>query len=223
MMYSEMKKNQHGRSRIAVDSVLWVAGCGMFAVASILVALSLPIASPDGNGVLAWAQQHTVMLQIADELLSFSAPILVASILMLYRNLRKKRPALANVALAFVGIGAVAIIYAMFALGRLVYPVNGLPITLEVSLLSASQLFAGLHMAAIMIASCIIVLSIVVGSSWCIVVGVFAAAVQLIGTYYAGPVSTLLAVVAGVVLFLWSVVFGWVVFMNRPGCGQKEA
>lgn len=216
-----MKGDQYG-SGVAIGSVLWVIGCGMLAAASILVAMSLPIASPDGNGVLAWVQQHIMVLQAADELLSFSALILVMSMLMLYRHLSKKHSVLANIALAFVAIGAVAIVYAMFALGRLIYPVNGLPITSEASLLSASQLFAGLHMAAIMIASCIIVLSIVVGSPWCIVVGVFAAAAQLIGTYYAGPVSTLLAVVAGVVLFLWSVVFGWVVFMNRPGCGQKE-
>ncbi|MBB1555908.1 hypothetical protein HG445_002870 [Candidatus Saccharibacteria bacterium] len=156
--------NQSNRRISYIGGIVWLTGFGLLAAASIIIAMSLPIPSADVSGVMAWAQQHQTLLQLADEMLACGASILLVIVVVLYGKLRKRHPVGVSVLLALGIVVAIGAFYAMMALGRLVYPVNGLPINSATSVLSASQLFAGLHWMALALAACIIAVAVITKS-----------------------------------------------------------
>ena len=189
-----------------IGSIVWLMGFGLLAAASVSIAMSLPIPSADISGVMAWVQQHQTTFQIADEMLACGSSMLLAVVVVLYGNLRKRHPVSMGVVLALGIVVAIGAFYAMVALGRLVYPVNGLPIDSATSVLSASQLFAGLHWMALALAAFVAAVGIITKSWIVILTSVCVAFLKMVGTYYAGEVSVPLTVVSEVVLFGWSIV-----------------
>ncbi|MCU9533588.1 hypothetical protein [Streptococcus sp. CSL10205-OR2] len=185
-------------------SILWLLGFGLLAVASILIAMTLPMPSADANGVILWAQKQQVILQLADELLVFSAPTLLSAVLLLHHKINKQMPLQSSIMLALFFVLTIGIIYTVFALGRLVYPVNGLLLTPDLALLSASQLFAGLHLVSLALVPCVITIAVLSRSKIVGLATVITALLQVIGTYYAEAVSVPLAISAMIVLFAWS-------------------
>ena len=205
---------KQGSLRISyIGSIVWLMGFGLLAAASVSIAMSLPIPSADISGVMAWVQQHQTTFQIADEMLACGSSMLLAVVVVLYGNLRKRHPVSMGVVLALGIVVAIGAFYAMMALGRLVYPVNGLPIAAETSALSASQLFAGLHWMALALAACVIAVAIITKSRLIILTSVCVALLKAIGTYYAGEVLVPLTVVSEVALFGWSIMM--VVWISR--------
>lgn len=198
---------KQGSRRISyIGSIVWLMGFGLLAAACISIAVSLPIPSANAPGVLAWVQQHQVALQAAGEMLACGASILLAVVVVLYSKLRGRYPVGMGIVLALGIVVAIGAFHAMMALGRLVYPVNGLPITPEISVLSASQLFAGLHWMALALAAFVTAAGIITKSWIVILTSVCVAFLKMVGTYYAGEVSVPLTVVSEVVLFGWSIV-----------------
>ncbi|MGT2772452.1 hypothetical protein [Streptococcus marimammalium] len=187
-------------------SILWFLGFALLAIASILIAITLPMPSADASGVVLWAQKHRVILQLADELLVFSAPILLSAVLLLHRKINKQMPLQSSIMLALFIVLTIGIIYTVFALGRLVYPVNGLSLTHDIALLSASQLFAGLHLVSLALVPCVITIAFLSRSKIVGLVTVITALLQIIGTYYAEAISVPLAISAMFVLFVWSTI-----------------
>ncbi|WP_314857367.1 hypothetical protein [uncultured Corynebacterium sp.] len=208
---SEMAVKQSSQHISYVGSIVWSMGFGLLAMACVSIAMSLPMPSRNVSGVLAWIQQHQTALQMADEMLACGASMLLAIIVVLYGKYREQHPIGMSVVLAlgvFVAIGA---FYAMMSLGRLVYPVNGLPITSETSVLSASQLFAGLHWMALALAACVIAVAIITESRVIILTSVCVALLKVVGTYYADEVAVPLTVVSEVALFGWSIMMAvWI-------------
>ena len=206
-----MVVNQRNRRISYIGGVVWLMGFGLLAAASIIIAMSLPIPSADVSGVMAWVQQHQTILQLADEMLACGASILLVIVVVLYGKLRKRHPVGVSVLLALGIVVAIGAFYAMMALGRLVYPVNGLPINSATSVLSASQLFAGLHWMALALAACIIAVAVITKSRLIILTSACVALLKVVGTYYAGEVSVPLTVVSEVVLLGWSIMIAvWV-------------
>jgi len=206
-----MVVNQSNRRISYIGGIVWLMGFGLLAAASIIIAMSLPIPSADVSGVMAWVQQHQTILQLADEMLACGASILLVIIVVLYGKLRKRHPVGVSVLLALGIVVAIGAFYAMMALGRLVYPVNGLPINSATSVLSASQLFAGLHWMALALAACIIAVAVITKSRLIILTSACVALLKVVGTYYAGEVSVPLTVVSEVALFGWSIMIAvWV-------------
>jgi hypothetical protein len=206
-----MVVNQSNRRISYIGGIVWLMGFGLLAAASIIIAMSLPIPSADVSGVMAWAQQHQTLLQLADEMLACGASILLVIVVVLYGKLRKRHPVGVSVLLALGIVVAIGAFYAMMALGRLVYPVNGLPINSATSVLSASQLFAGLHWMALALAACIIAVAVITKSRLIILTSACVALLKVVGTYYAGEVSVPLTVVSEVVLLGWSIMIAvWV-------------
>ena len=203
---------KQGSRRISyIGSIVWLMGFGLLAAACISIAMSLPIPSVDASGVMAWVQQHQTLLQLADEMLACGASILLVIVVVLYGKLRKRHPVGVSVLLALGIVVAIGAFYAMMALGRLVYPVNGLPINSATSVLSASQLFAGLHWMALALAACIIAVAVITKSRLIILTSACVALLKVVGTYYAGEVSVPLTVVSEVVLLGWSIMIAvWV-------------
>ena len=208
-----MVVNQSSRRISYIGSIVWLMGFGLLAAASVSIAMSLPIPSADISGVMAWVQQHQTTFQIADEMLACGASILLAIAVVLYGKFRERHPVGASVLLALGVIATIGAFYAMMALGRLVYPVNGLPIASEISVLSASQLFAGLHWMALALAACVIAVAIITKSRLIILTSACVALLKVVGTYYAGEVSVPLTVVSEVTLFGWSIMM--VVWISR--------
>ncbi len=205
-----MVVNQSNRRISYIGGIVWLMGFGLLAAASIIIAMSLPIPSADVSGVMAWAQQHQTLLQLADEMLACGASILLVIVVVLYGKLRKRHPVGVSVLLALGIVVAIGAFYAMMALGRLVYPVNGLPINSATSVLSASQLFAGLHWMALALAACIIAVAVITKSRLIILTSACVALLKVVGTYYAGKVSVPLMVISEVVLFGWSImIMAW--------------
>ena len=205
---------KQGSRRIPyIGSIVWLMGFGLLAAACISIAMSLPIPSADVSGVMAWVQQHQTLLQLADEILACGASILLAIVVVLYGKFRERHPVGVSVLLALGVIATIGAFYAMMALGRLVYPVNGLPIASETSALSASQLFAGLHWMALALAACVIAVAIITKSRLIILTSACVALLKVVGTYYAGEVSVPLTVVSEVTLFGWSIMM--VVWISR--------
>lgn len=206
-----MVVNQSNRRISYIGGIVWLMGFGLLAAASIIIAMSLPIPSADVSGVMAWAQQHQTLLQLADEMLACGASILLVIVVVLYGKLRKRHPVGVSVLLALGIVVAIGAFYAMMALGRLVYPVNGLPIVSETSVLSVSQLFAGLHWMALALAACIIAVAVITKSRIIILTSACVALLKVVGTYYAGKVSVPLTVVSEVTLLGWSIMIAvWV-------------
>lgn len=198
-----------------IGSIVWLMGFGLLAAASVSIAMSLPIPSADVSGVMAWVQQHQTTFQIADEILACGASMLLAVVVVLYGKLKKHHPVGMGLVLALGIVVAIGAFYAVMALGRLVYPVNGLPIDSATSVLSASQLFAGLHWMALALAACIIAVAIITKSRIIILTSVCVALLKIVGTYYAGEVSVPLTVVSEVSLFGWSIMMVvWCVARN---------
>lgn len=205
-----MVVNQSSRRISYIGGIVWLMGFGLLAAASIIIAMSLPIPSADVSGVMAWAQQHQTLLQLADEMLACGASILLVIVVVLYGKLRKRHPVGVSVLLALGIVVAIGAFYAMMALGRLVYPVNGLPINSATSVLSASQLFAGLHWMALALAACIIVVAVITKSRIIILTSACVVLLKVVGTYYAGKVSVPLMVISEVALFGWSImIMAW--------------
>ncbi len=212
-----MVVNQSSRRISYIGSIVWLMGFGLLAAASVSIAMSLPIPSADISGVMAWVQQHQTTFQIADEMLACGSSMLLAVVVVLYGNLRKRHPVSMGVVLALGIVVAIGAFYAMMALGRLVYPVNGLPIDSATSVLSASQLFAGLHWMALALSTCVIAVAIITKSRLIILISVCVALLKVVGTYYAGEVSVPLTVLSEVSLFGWSIMM--VVWISRKEFG----
>lgn len=210
-----MVVNQSSRRILYIGSIVWLMGFGLLAAASIVIAMSLPISSADVSGVMAWVQQHQTTFQIADEMLACGVSMLLAVVVVLYGKLKKRHPVGMGVVLALGIVVAIGAFYAVMALGRLVYPVNGLPIDSATSVLSASQLFAGLHWIALALAACVIAVAIITKSRIIILTSVCVALLKIVGTYYAGAVSVPLTVVSEVAIFGWSImIVAWCLVRN---------
>ena len=203
---------KQGSQRILyVSSIVWLMGFSLLTAAGVSIAMSLPIPSRDVSGVLAWIEQHRIALQMADEMLAFGASMLLAIVVVLYGKYRERHPIGMSVVLALGVVMAIGAFHAMMALGRLVYLVNGLPITSETSILSASQLFAGLHWMALALAAYVIAVAIITKSRIIILTSVCVALLKIVGTYYADEVSVPLTVVSEVALFGWSIMMAvWI-------------
>ena len=206
-----MVVKQSSQRILYVSSIVWLMGFSLLTAAGVSIAMSLPIPSRDVSGVLAWIEQHRIALQMADEMLAFGASMLLASVVVLYGKYRERHPIGMSVVLALGVVMAIGAFHAMMALGRLVYLVNGLPITSETSILSASQLFAGLHWMALALAAYVIAVAIITKSRMIILTSVCVALLKIVGTYYADEVSVPLTVVSEVALFGWSIMMAvWI-------------
>lgn len=202
---------QSSQRILYVSSIVWLMGFSLLTAAGVSIAMSLPIPSRDVSGVLAWIEQHRIALQMADEMLAFGASMLLAIVVVLYGKYRERHPIGMSVVLALGVVMAIGAFHAMMALGRLVYLVNGLPITSETSILSASQLFAGLHWMALALAAYVIAVAIITKSRIIILTSVCVALLKIVGTYYADEVSVPLTVVSEVALFGWSIMMAvWI-------------
>ena len=202
---------QSSQRILYVSSIVWLMGFSLLTAADVSIAMSLPIPSRDVSGVLAWIEQHRIALQMADEMLAFGASMLLAIVVVLYGKYRERHPIGMSVVLALGVVMAIGAFHAMMALGRLVYLVNGLPITSETSILSASQLFAGLHWMALALAAYVIAVAIITKSRMIILTSVCVALLKIVGTYYADEVSVPLTVVSEVALFGWSIMMAvWI-------------
>ncbi|MDR1796415.1 MAG: hypothetical protein LBR44_03070 [Clostridiales Family XIII bacterium] len=187
----------------------WLLICGglLLSIACVLIAL-LPQIPSEQNEILDWIQQVKWSLSMSDELFCFSLPLLVPSIIILYRATRTVRPISSLIACSSFMIAAVGLINVLGAAGRLVYPVNTISITADNAVMAASNLFAGLHFTAIVLAFSIAMFGYAMHNVKLFIISVAIGILQLFGTYYAGITPTWLLVIAVVAFFAWTIIVG---------------
>lgn len=124
-------------------------------------------------------------------------------VVVLYGKLGKRHPVGVSVLLALGIVAAIGAFYAMMALGRLVYPVNGLPLTQQQVYYPRVNCLLGCigwrwHWLHVLLEVAVITKSrIIILTSACV------ALLKVVGTYYAGS-SVVLTVVSEVTLLGWS-------------------
>lgn len=131
------------------------------------VGFSLPLLKPPVVDAewMPWLQEWRFSISMADELLFFAPLSLIPGIVGLYRVLRKEDP---NKAVLGCGIWAVSIpVYLVIAilLGRLVYPVYGIELSLESYKLLFSLYSGGMHLIALLLGAAAIVLGFAIRKS----------------------------------------------------------
>lgn len=188
-----------------------LVGASMLILGSLLFSLALFILAmlsqhlPDAESIGEWAQTNYTLLFFADEALAFAAAIFSVAILLLARQLSHHRPIAALVGLAAYGVAAIGFVNAVLALGRIIYPVNSLTMTEEGMLLSAGQLFGGIHFAAIALGFAMAAFGFA-GQGWPLfLLSLIAGALQIIGTYFGGAPAMWLVTLALTAWTAWSI------------------
>ncbi|CEN33652.1 MULTISPECIES: hypothetical protein [Capnocytophaga] len=193
-----------------ISGWLLIVGFCLLAVSLLIVALTLPMPSADAVGVKNWVTQNLLWLQVADELLAFATPVILTATLLLYGRIKKQQPINSSLAMMItitLTIGTTTGV--VLPLGRLVYPVNGLPtVTGEMAVMTASQVFAGIHWLMLILALFILIFSRIISSSLVTALAIAAVPLQIVGTYYASEIFIPLALVAIISLLLWGIASG---------------
>jgi hypothetical protein len=153
------------------------------------VGFALPLLKPpvaDAEWV-PWLQEWRFSISMADELLFFAPLSLIPGIACLYRVLRKVDQ---NKALLGCGIWAASIpVYLVMAilLGRLVYPVYAIELSLESYKLLLSLYSGGMHLIALLLGAAAIVLGFAIRKSQLgpsvAYLGWLAGALAIVGSY----------------------------------------
>lgn len=193
-----------------ISGWLLIVGFCLLAVSLLIVALTLPMPSADAVGVKNWVTQNLLWLQVADELLAFATPVILTATLLLYGRIKKQQPINSSLAMMItitLTIGTTTGV--VLPLGRLVYPVNGLPtVTGEMAVMTTSQVFAGIHWLMLILALFILIFSRIISSSLVTALAIAAVPLQIVGTYYASEIFIPLALVAIISLLLWGIASG---------------
>ncbi|MFT3942735.1 MAG: hypothetical protein QM705_02765 [Ancrocorticia sp.] len=201
-----------------VGGWLMIVGGALFtAVLTTLGALSQKL--PERTTVLDWAQQNYAGLFFVDEGLAFAVATYSVAMILLYQQLRHRSPVTSLIAVVTYCIAAVGFINAILALGRLLYPVNSLSTSEEGALLSAGQLFADVHFAAIALGVAILMFGIALGRWLLITPSAAVGVLQIAGTYFGGTAPMWLLATSMLAWFVWSVVVGLLMIRGRANGG----
>lgn len=193
---------------------LLLAGGVLFAAAQLVMAWLSNVPS-DPARLLDWAEGHFPQLFFVDEALAFAVPILTVGMILLYRYLRSHSPVSALAGVVAYGVAAVAYITVTLALGRLIYPVNGLPMSTDGVLMAISQVFAGMHFAAIALGVAIVAIGVALRQRALLVLSIVVGVLQVVGTYYGTtPPFWLLALAIGAWV-VWIVAVGQCMLKSR--------
>jgi hypothetical protein len=186
-------------------------GCGLLFLARSV--LEHGVGEPGGADaeLVRWASAHAASLAWTDELLFFSATLLIPVVWALYAWLDAGRRAWAAFACGLLAVSIPVVFVVGMALGRLVYPVYGIPVTDEHSAtVFASLYFGGSHEVALLLCAALIMTGVVMlrsGPGWLAVLAMAAGLAQFAVSYpwLIGPDWTLLG---QVVYAAWLVAVG---------------
>jgi hypothetical protein len=118
------------------------------------------LGSPPGSGpeLVRWASAHAAALAWTDELLFFSASLLIPVVWALNVWLGARRRTLAAFACGLLAVSVPLVLVVGIALGRLVYPVYGIPVTDQNSGLVFTSLYVGgSHEVALVLCAALII------------------------------------------------------------------
>ncbi|MFT4296779.1 MAG: hypothetical protein QM582_15360 [Micropruina sp.] len=195
---------------------LLIAGGLLFTGALLCVGLASQDL-PTSVSLLEWAGRHRGALALADEGLAFAVAGYTVALVLLYRRLRQRSPIASLVGVVVHGVGAVGFVSATLALGRLVYPVSTVSVSEQGALLSAAQVFGGIHFAAIALGASIVAFGVALGGRPMIGLSLAVGVLQVAGSYFAGTTPVWLLATALVSWLLWSMVVGRLVLAGRAG------
>ena len=178
--------------------------CG-FLLAIPLICVALVSALPENTADLStWLHDSKILLMIADEVLMFASILLLAAAVLLYRALSPQGKTSAAIGLAAWGVATIGFVIAILAIGRVIYPVNGLAVPTEALAYSVAPIFSSLHLASIALGFGVIAFGAALGKK-ALIVSIAAGILQIVGTYFAVQTPIWLLVAAAIAWFAWTI------------------
>ena len=177
--------------------------CGLL-MAIPLICVALVSALPENTADLnAWLEDSKTLLIVADEVLMFASILLLAAAVLLYRALSPQGKTSAAIGLAAWGVATVGFVIAILAIGRLIYPVNGIAVPTESLEYSIAPVFSSLHLASIALGFGVIAFGAALGKK-ALIVSIAAGILQIVGTYFAVQTPIWLLLVAAFAWLVWT-------------------
>lgn len=182
--------------------------CG-FLLAIPLICVALVSALPENTADLgAWLQDSKTLLIIADEVLMFASIALLAAAVLLYRVFVPRHKTIAALGLAAWSVATVGFVIAILAIGRLIYPVNGIAVPTESLEYSIAPVFSSLHLASIALGVGIITFGFGFKKKSMAIASCIAGILQIAGTYFAVATPVWLLLAAAFAWAMWTLFVG---------------
>ena len=178
--------------------------CG-FLLAMPLICVALVSVLPENTADLGvWLQDSKTLLIIADEMLMFASIVLLASTVLLYQAFAPRHKTIAALGLAAWGVAMVGFVITILAIGRLIYPVNGIAVPTESLEYSVAPVFSSLHLASIALGIGIITFGFGFKKKSMAIVSCMVGILQIVGTYFAVATPVWLLLAAAFAWAMWT-------------------
>lgn len=185
-----------------ISGVLFAVGALLAAVALVLIAL-LPRVPAEPTEIVAWVEQGRTQLMWADELLFFAVLSWCAGVFGLYAGTNAARATRGLIGFAAFLTAQVALVVVLLSLGRLVYPVFGIELSVDAAALIVSETYGALHLAMLAFAAAAVSLSWRARISWLARGSGVLAAIVFVGGAFPWLTPQWWNVLTGVTLAVW--------------------
>ena len=178
--------------------------CGLL-LAIPLICVALVSALPENTADLgAWLHDSKTLLIIADEVLMFASIVLLALAVLLYQAFAPRHKTIAALGLTAWSVATVGFVITILAIGRLVYPVNGIAVPTESLEYSVAPVFSSLHLASIALGVGIITFGFGFKKKSMAIVSCIVGVLQIVGTYFAAATPVWLLLAAAFAWAMWT-------------------
>ncbi|WP_155986959.1 hypothetical protein [Paenibacillus durus] len=194
---------------------------GLLFLAQQLFLLPVPIPPSAEGELMMWLAEWKFHIAMADELIFFATLSLIPSIAALYRVLAGTDRIKAALGCGLMAVTIPVHLFMTIVLGRMVYPVYDLELTPDIYKLVLSMYYGGMHTAALILGTAILLLSFAIRRSQigkgAAYVGFAAGLLQFAGAY-PWLIGSAMSMVIQVVCTAWFILLG-----IRMLGGLKEA
>ncbi|KGE19389.1 hypothetical protein [Paenibacillus wynnii] len=191
---------------------------GILFFAQYLFVLPMPSPPLSDAELMIWLREWKFNIAMADELLFFATLLLIPSIVALYQILVK-----VDIVKTWLGCSLLAVvipinIFLDIILGRLVYPVYDIELSLDIYKLVLSVYYGGMHLVAIVFSAATIILCLVIRKSVIgkpvAYLGFMVGILDLIGAY-PWLIGTAMVFVSQLLFAAWFVMLGLSMIRSR--------
>jgi hypothetical protein len=170
-----------------------------------------------GANIMDWVNQYKVLLTIADETMIFGSAGFLISGVGIYQVVHKKRPTIASVIFGLTIFLSIIFLLITIAGGRLVYQMFGQSLDENATSVFTTLIFAGLHIAQIVMAVLIIAHSLLTNHKVLLAGGFVLAFLLLVLNYYRAAPSLIAHMITIVFWSILNMMIGWIVMKKDRG------
>lgn len=191
------------RSELRLGGVALIVGGALLATGLTLLALVPSASTPS---VASWAAHNAALLAASDELISFAVLALAPALVLLHRPHAPLAPARSLVVSTTGAIALVALVTVVLFVGRLVYPIPGLPLSDDTAALAVATYVGAQHLFALLLAWALLVVCTIQRGARRVLAVV--AGVLMLPAAYPWLIPAWLEIAAAAALLLWCAASG---------------